>query len=243
MRTLDHKFFEEIANDPAIRPQLGGEGALSFAAMLASANNYAFKNECGGYIVHNLMPGMYECHSLFRKEPKGFGGIRDLMRQSLEYMFVQTDCQEIVTRVPETYRGAELLAKMGGFQSVGTQSNWDGDKTATVMSLTLDTWARACSSALEAGHKFHQLLEGAKSEAKSQLPIHQDDPLHDRMVGAAIMMVKAGNVAKGLNFYNHWAMQFGYAGISLASEQPIVVDVQDALVTLVNGQVEVLSCR
>ena len=96
----------------------------------------------------------------------------------------------------------------------------------------------------QAGQDFHELLEEAKTHADSPLPTHDDDPAHDRAVGAAVMMCQRGQARKGVVLYNVWAAAAGYEQVKLLSEAPPVVDILDAIVGLNNaGELEVLSCR
>ena len=94
------------------------------------------------------------------------------------------------------------------------------------------------------GHAFHEMLEAAKREACTELPVHDDDPAHDRYVGACALMAKRGQAAKGVGMYNSWAAAAGYAQIQLLSAAPPVVDVVDGIVHLNQaGEMEVLQCR
>jgi hypothetical protein len=120
---------------------------------------------------------------------------------------------------------------------------WGGGGGVAYLKLTLDTWVGACSTVAEQGRGFHELIEAAKKAKGSTLPAHPHDEAHDRAVGATVSMIKAGNTIKGVNHYNKWAIFAGYAQIELLSEQPVIVDVKDAVLGLRDGQMEVLQCR
>lgn len=237
MRTFDAAFLNEIANRPHIRPRLDGEGPIDLQPALNLVRNMAFVNEQGGYVLLWRFEGVYEIHTIFDVQPGMFKECMKLAKKAQEYMFFETDCTELVTKVPPDNPGAGNLARY-----MGLQEQWNTGGTG-YCNLPLDRWARACSTARVEGKAFHEAIEKAKELKGSELPIHPDDPVHDHVVGAAVLMIKAGNLAKGLNFYNRWASFAGYGTVTLLSEQPVVVDIQDAVVGLVDGKMEVLVCR
>lgn len=242
MRTFNATLLNKIANMPDIRPKLGGTGSIDLSAALLNPRNFAFTNEEGGFVAINTFGNRYECHTIFAPD-RHFREVCALSEWALGYMFTETACEEIITKIPDGNTGAEILSRKFHFQRVGVQPHWNGDQSAVVKSLPLDTWARLCYRAREAGQAFHSQLNSYKGGVKSGLPDHPKDDDHDSMVGAAMLMAKAGNVAKGVNFYNRWATAFGYAPVILLSEHPVVVDVHDAIIGYTDGQMEVLLCR
>lgn len=243
MRTWQPDRFNEIANREDVRPNLGGLGPIDLGPALLNARNYAFECTIGGFVLLNTFGTVYEAHSIFAPERRGVRPILDFMSEVCRYMFVNTDCTEITTKVPEGLVGADFVAKRGNFKEIGTQKNWDAGKSASLRSLPLDAWLRTCYHTLEAGRTFHAELETAKRSVSSTLETHEDDELHDRMAGAAYLMAKAGNVVKGVNLYNQWATFFGYRPLVLLSEQPAVVDIHDAVLSFTEGKMEILLCR
>ena len=93
------------------------------------------------------------------------------------------------------------------------------------------------------GAWFHQQLQAAKEASGSCLPVHVDDPTHDHMVGATLLMLVHGNAPKGVRFYNAWARFAGYAPIALLRERPVIVDVQDAIIEASLRHMEILQCQ
>lgn len=243
-RSLELDFW---ANNPNVRPLLGGEGEIDLSGVVANPANFTFTSEIGGIILIRLYgddySAAYEAHSIFRpySSPRRVLGI---MRQVIDYMFTETDCALICTKVADNNPGAAWLAEKGHFvREAHRKDAWAPGVGTSYMKLPLDRWPDLCSTATEQGRAFHALLEAAKRVEGSILPDHPEDAAHDAAVGASILMIKAGNVVKGINFYNKWASFAGYGAIALISEQPVVVDVRDAIVGLVNGRLEVLQCR
>lgn len=239
-RSFDTAFFNDIANHPQVRPWLGGEGALDLTAAVMNIANFALKTDGGGFILVQHEPGIYEAHSLFLPETRR-GSIK-AMREGFDYMFVRTDCERIVTQVPDNNAPAAALAKLAHFRPMFRREEAERGPTAYV-GLSVDEWAMENSSLEKDGEWFHDALENAKKEKGSTLPEHSHDPAHERAVGAALRMIRMGNYAKGLRFYNRWASFAGYAVLSLVSEQPLTVDVVDAVATFADGKMEFVLCR
>lgn len=245
MRTFSPGFLESVANDPILRPTLGGEGPVVLKDIMASPANYCFTNEDGGFVGVQLQKGgtIIECHTIFKPGSNPRSVIR-FMRECQEYLFTRTYCTEIVTKVPDGNAGADKLSILGNFEEKFRRENaWKDGAGVSYRSLPLDRWLTVCSSTLEAGKAFHSLLEQAKQAKGSTLPDHPDEEVHDRWVGAAMLMAQRENVGKGVNTYNTWAAFAGYRPASLVSELPPVVDVGDAVLGYTDGKLEVLLCR
>lgn len=229
-RTLDPVFLNAVANHPEVRPWLMGEGLLDLSPVISNPANIALEAKHGGWVLQNLSPGVYEVHSMFLPEGRGAGVARALVA-ALDYVFSATDCIRLVTRLPEGNVRASALGKMAGFRP------WFGDRAR----IEIEDWAQSSKACREAGEWFHDRLEAAKVAAGSALDVHDDDAAHDHAVGAAVLMVRAGNGPKGVWHYNAWAVAAGYAPVTLVSVNPLVIDVVDAV--LEGPEMEVLLCR
>jgi hypothetical protein len=240
-RTLDATFLNRVANDDAVRPWLLGEGQIDLTVLVNDLANVALVTHGGGFFLHQISPGEYEVHSMFL--PDARGGTVEAMRAGFAYMFTQTDCHRIVTKVPDGNKAAAGLARIGGFKPLFRREGcWNGRGVA-YHAITLDEWAMRAEALEDEGAWFHNRLEDAKREAGSQLVQHGHDPAHERSVGAAVLMFRAGRIGKALAFYNRWAAFAGYTPITIITESPTVLDVGDAVIELRNGDMEVLLCR
>ncbi len=64
------------------------------------------------------------------------------------------------------------------------------------------------------------------------------------MVGATIAGCLAGNIVKAVSLFNRWAVQAGYMPSTILSLTPPTIHTGDAILTLHEGQVQILSvCR
>lgn len=239
-RTFDAEVFNEIANHPEVRPWLGGEGELDLTDTIADAGNFALLGEGGGFLLLLRDQGIYEVHSLFLPSARRYTLGR--MRAGLAFMFCRTDAFRLVTQVPDNHPAAAALARKGGFRP------WFRREETSLgpsefMVIDLDDWVQGDASLTADGQWFHERLEAAKLAAGSALPTHPDDDAHDRAVGAAVRMMRAGNAGKGIGVYNRWAICAGYAQITPISYHPLTIDVVDAVVALDGGDLRVLQCR
>lgn len=244
---MDAALLNSVANHPDVRGALGGEGAIDLAPAIDDPANIALVNEAGGFLVMRQGPALYEAHTLFLPEGRGDRAIA-AMQQGMRYLFTETDCLELRTRIPGNNPAAAMFARVSGFREIFTRDRaWpvSGGEPVSIsyQTQTFDNWRARDPLIAAFGHAFHEELEVAKQAAGSALDQHPDDPAHDRAVGASFLMIRAGNVRKGVATYNRWASLAGYANITLLSETPPILDVVDAIVTMRNGAMEVLKCR
>lgn len=224
-----------LANHPDVRPWLlGGTEALDLTPLVENPAVVVLEAEHGAFVLVPIMSDVYELHTLF--EPQGRG--KAVLAQAAEmfrYVFVHTPALEIVTKVPDGNSAAGVAAAHAGFTDRFKSRN------TSHRGLTVQAWALKDSLTHLHGHTFHETLEQAKRASGCDLPVHPDDPTHDAIVGASLMMGFAGNLEKGVDLYNRWAIFAGYATIALVG--PGLVDIRDAIVEVRDGRVGVLTCR
>lgn len=245
-RTLNPGFLNYVINHPDVRPMLGGEGALDLTDYIADPANIALEAEYGGWLLVRQEPGVYQLHTQFLKAGRGRAYF-EAAREALRYVFGSTDAVELTTRVPLVNRGAHVAAKVAGFEERFVRKNaivLDGAPSdVSFQALTLEHWMATDETLPDLGRWFHDRLEAAKREAGSVLETHPDDDAHDRAVGAAVLMMRAGNTVKAAWAYNRWASLAGYQTIEVLSLCPAVIDVRDAVIEVRQGEMEVLLCR
>ncbi len=244
LRTMDAGFLNSVANHPEVRLWLGGVGPLDLTDVLADANNYAFQNESGGLVYEKIDAGLYEVHSLFLPEGRGASAF-NLMDESLRYMFVQTECQEIVTKVPDDNSAALGAARAKGFAtSFRLETGWttpEGLRVGmAIMRLPLSKWIGKDDLVEAKGRWFHERLEELTNNA---IPVHYDEAAHNRAVGASIMMAQAGNVLKAIGSYNVWAHIAQYPLIKPLSLIPLIIDMDQAVIEFKGNDMEILKCQ
>jgi len=241
-RTMDPVFLNSVINHPEVRPWLQGEGELDLSHQMFNPGNIALQSEYGGFLLVLQEPGRYEVHSQFLPG-HGVHPIK-AMRAAQEWMFTRTDCQAIVSKVPQDNKAAKGLAVTGGLRPIFAR---DDDRTGPTeyVELTCMDWAMRTKSLEAHGERFHALV----NEASRGLswPDHPHDPAHERAVGAALLMIERGQPVKSIEFYNRWGRLAGYPEVHLLSSAPVLVDmsVGEAVCVLGMGAdgMEILLCR
>ena len=110
--------------------------------------------------------------------------------------------------------------------------------TETVLGvMTYADWAIAEKSNITLGEQFHHLLKSYG------LADHPEDKAHDAFVGATIASIQSQNIVKGVDQFNKYASLAGYGLARIISTAPPVVATDDAVLGLLNGNVEVLEFR
>jgi hypothetical protein len=242
-RTVDAEVFNRVANHPGIRPGLGnGAKPLDFTAALKNLANFGFIGPNGGFIVIHLEPGRYELHTLFDPGCRGSLALK-CAAEVFRFLFVETDCTELVTRVPANLKHADFMARRAGFRPLFHLDHGWIDAAGQAIglqafSLTLDEWRTQDPTLVAEGEAFHELLR----QAGDGEPLHpHEDADHERAAGMASLMARAGNHKKAVQSYGRWAVLSNYRPIQLLSLSPAVYDVGNALVMARNGSLEVLK--
>lgn len=210
MRNFDADYLNLIANHPGVRPFLGGSGEIDLTPVISDPNNYCFLGNHGGFVVMNIHGNVYECHTIFHPEQR-IRNTLELMKIATEYMFVKTDCVEIVTKIPVFNKAAGWMGGQNHFveQFKATiQFGPDAPEEVSFRSLSLDRWTLTCSTTGHRGASFWALRPEGPFTA------------FEHYLGAALSMAKAGNVVKGVNHFNRWAAFQGEEPMVMLSEQP-----------------------
>lgn len=235
-----------VANHPAVRPWLGGQGTLDLTPLVADSRNYLLMNGDGGVLFQFLEPGLYEAHTQFLPSCRGAEAVQ-AVKDALRWMFTRTDAIEIVSKVPAGNKGALGLVRAihGQLQFTRDNAFLLGGQMASVgyYSLPIMAWAGKCEELADSGQWFHEKLEAAKNATAGAAPLHDDDDAHDRYVGATVEMFQAGQIGKALGFYSRWAKFAGYGPISLIATNPVVLDIGDAILAVREDDFSVLLCR
>lgn len=222
------------------------QGYIDLTPMVADLRNVVLMGEGGGFFFHQLLPGIYEVHTQFLEGHRGANVIQ-AANDAERFMFTRTDCIEIRSKVPEGNAAALGFARSMRYELQYERANaWpgvSGPVGVKYFARTINQWANRCEGVEATGHWFHEKLEAAKIAAGATSPIHDDDPIHDRFVGATCEMIMAGQLAKAMAFYSQWAVFAGYGPVSIIAEYPTVVDIGDAILAVKDGDFSVLLCR
>jgi len=245
-----------VVNDPSVFPDvaLPGQESLDLSPIVGDLRNIVLMCGEGGIIAKWQEPGVYEIHTQFTAAYRGVSCVRTI-REMVSWLFLQSPAMELQSQVPEGNVGAEAAIRAVGarfeFERAGAwPSREEGVPAKSVGYYTLrySDWLYqpyAAGVLAPLGEEFHRKLEEKKLAFLSPPEGHADDPAHDVNVGATMAMIWAGQVDKALILYNRWSRFAGYAEVRLISAQPLILDIQNAvlLVDPVSKDFEVLACR
>ncbi|MDH2239068.1 hypothetical protein N5K27_22425 [Pigmentiphaga sp. GD03639] len=229
-RTFDAAFVNRVMNDPVVRPFIGpGPDILEMGPFVADRRNVVLATEHGCFLFHWYAPGVYEVHTQFLPAGRGRHAL-DAAVAAAHWMFVRTDCMEMLTKVAHSNRSAAWLAERVGFRPA-FERECEGYGQTTYYHFLYQDWAARAPGVHERGEWFHDRLQDLRGTPAD----HGQDAAHDRYVGIATEMILAGNVAKGVVLYNRWARFAGYHPISVAQESPLVLDIGDGLIRVTDN--------
>lgn len=238
----------EVVNHHEVRPWVGFPwlGKLDLTQAVADPRNVLLMAEGGGFLFIQQEPGIYEAHSQFLPEHRGENVIT-AARDAERFMFTRTDCIEIRSKVPHGNVAAAAFAKKMRYELQFERTHgWqtaDGLVPCKYYARSITQWANQADELKATGQFFHEKLEVAKIAAGSQMPIHEDDDAHDLYVGATVEMIAAGQIMKAMGFYARWAAFAGYGPIAVIADNPVVIDIGDALLAVRGDDFDVILTR
>lgn len=235
LATADDKaLIERIVSHPDVWPLVSEDDSPAFDVSPYLADPHlALIVEGGCFLGWAHQYGRVECHTNFLPSARGRNAIRE-GRDCLAFMFLQTQCLEIVTRVPTFNVAAAQYARAMGFRQAFVRPQvWLKGGVRHPMgyyTLTLDDWILQGHCA-RAGREFHDRLQTLIPTRHA----HVDDEAHDCYVGAATEMLRLGNPQKAEVIYNHWALFAGYTPFKVVSKKPLKIDIKECVLTIENG--------
>lgn len=246
-RSFDAERFNALINHPEVRPWVAdmGDGVLDLSARVADFNNVLLVGEHGATLCFKLMPGIYEVHSQFLESGRGKYAL-DFVRAGSRWMFTHTDAYEIITRVPQTHKAATGLTIAAGMRlemTVPDGCQFRGERVPVdIYSFRIQDWIVKARGLEEVGRKFHDDMLAAVRKAGITAPPHDDDPLHNKYVGAALEMFQSRQAVKGADFYNRYCQMVRHVTIELLALDPPTIRFDVGIMRLVDGKLEVAPC-
>lgn len=186
-------------------------GPHELHAAVADPQNFAFLGERVGFLFLHLYTSAYELVIL--PDPSlSDDELGAQLREAIMLMMTHTDCRELLSRVPPMNVVSRRALVATGFEQTF--------QTVTNYVLTLEKWAFLEPRIAEVGERFHVELsrQGVGAPAGDRGPADSGVKF-DAAVFAGILVACAlsGMPAKGVYFYNRWAI---YQRQPLASSAP-----------------------
>jgi hypothetical protein len=210
-----------VLNAPEVREYVAdmGDGYIDISSIVENPSTVLLAGEHGIFLLSKYYEGAYEVHSAVLRQGRGVWAKR-AAEAVLHFMFTQTDCIEVITRVPQGHIAAKALTEAVGFHHHFTtppECLFRSEKVPChVYLLILMDWAMRAPGLEERGAQFHAWLN---KQVTKGIP-HDEDPAHNRVVGCALDMMMAGQIKKALIWYDRWALAARHPMISLVGENP-----------------------
>lgn len=144
-RSFDAAEINAILNDPSVLPFVGlpGMGHLDMTPVIADRRNVVLMAEGGGLIFHHQGDGQFEVHTQFLPSWRGRHALR-AATEAVSWMFAETDCRLITTKVPDGNYAAGALARRVGLMFRYTEdAAWPTDRGPVAVrwySVSKDEW-------------------------------------------------------------------------------------------------------
>lgn len=250
-RELDATKINKILNNPEIRPFIADmkEGSIDISSKVADPNNVLLMGEFGGCFFGKFMEGMYEVHTQVLPEGRG-NWTKEFLMAVRHYIFTNTDAVEVITRVPREHKGAKQAAEWVGMKYEFTRPNGCifGGKLMDVdiYSERLQDWVPTDPYVEFEGEWLHEQMESEAHRLGITTKTHENDPNHNRYVGAALCMMRGGQYQKAVAFYNRWVvasrhMQKGKLSlIKVASLMPPTIEFDEGLLRFKGDSIEIV---
>lgn len=235
----------EIVNHPSIYPTICGHHTtpLDLTPVALNHNHVCLVGEYGCVLFIKHQPGIYEFHTSVLLEGRGEWMVKG-SQFAFNWMFTNTDAFELLTKCPDGNIPAKAGARAVGCSlRFSTRPIWPIAKKLVpvdVYSIILQEWIKTANHLVVIGNSFHNQLELEYTRLGKSLTVHEDDETHDRYVGATIEMIRGGQVAKAITFYNRWCVMSNYKKISVVSENPLIIDIDEALLHIENNNFKVI---
>jgi hypothetical protein len=119
IRSFDARLLNRLANDPDIRPFIGGnpDNPLDLSAAVANADNVFLAGEFGAFCCSWTAPDTYEIHTLILPEGRGKWAYR-FAKGAREWMR-EFGAKHLWTRVAPDARGVASFTRKAGFSACG----------------------------------------------------------------------------------------------------------------------------
>lgn len=226
-----------IVNDPSIYPYVKGPvvGPLDLSGVVANGQNIALVGEFGCVIFIIQDMGTYEAHTSILPEGRGKWAV-EFVRGCLHHVFTRTLAVEIWTRCPQGNRGAlALVHRINATFEMRVERGYVVDNReipADIYAIRVQDWMRVSPDLEARGAWFHDRLEEEYERLGVTVPVHAEEAVHNRYVGAAVEMIMGGQVQKAAIFYNRFAQMAGYAPLRIISVDPVTIDIQDVVLII-----------
>lgn len=244
-RTFNPVEVNEILNDPEVYKwiKIPSIKKLDIYDLIFDFRNVFLMAPGGCIIFFHQEPGIYEVHTNFLKDWRGSNAVRQSVA-AYRWMFMQTDCMILQTKVPAFNKAAEMFCRIVGatkdFERKAIWPTENGPVDMSYWTLKYEDWIRKAFSLMKVGREFHDRLDVELAGTKQES--HPDEDCHDLHVGSCVEMIYSGQPEKAVVLYNRWAKFAGYAPISIVSLKPLMIDIASSILQIEDRKFTVIKC-
>lgn len=181
---------------------------VDFSQWIDDQRNVFLAGAIGWFAFGSLEFGVYECMAGFFRDNRGWEAI-GATRRAVERIFVSTECERIICRLPASSRAASRFCARLGMRDLGARGgirHWAFD---------IDDW-RA-----NIGDEF--------IEQFAPHPIQAIDSLAREELGRLSVMIRGGQERKAIGLYNRRAVVWGLPLATEMSRSPLLIRLGSAL--------------
>lgn len=230
---MDAEAANAVLNHPDVLPETAPR--IDVSPLIADSRNVVLAVEGGCIIFAHCEPGRYELHLDFLRECRGRYA-RDASDAALRLMFLSTDCGAVEFKIPAANRAA-----CWGAARIGARREFDR-AGMSFWRMTYADWLRRQPDLVAVGRTFVADVATECARLGSPLRDFADDDQFFQRLGAAVETISAGQVEKGVVFYNRWAGFVLAPGVALVAREPLVLCFGGVVLLLAGRTVRALRC-
>lgn len=238
VRIYDAAPANEILNHPTIKAQVAGsyEGYIDIKPIIENEDNVVLQHPLGVAMFVKLQTGYYDMHVAVLPEGRG-DWVRDASAFCFRHIFTHTDAIEIITRCPSSNPAAVIAATNAHM----TYEFTTGD-IVDIYTLGINKWVNSDPDIFLEGEWLHRRYDEEFKRLGSDTPRHAEDATHNRYAGAAVAMMRAGQMRKAIGFYNRYALLAGYSPLEVTKLDPVEITVDGFTMRITNNDFEIVKC-
>jgi hypothetical protein len=237
----DNAILREVVMHPALRRRNAHDGAPAFEPAAYTAHSHSFavivEHDAGGvagcFLASAIEERAYGVHTNLLPTCRGAKGM-EAAAAALEFAFLRTDAEQLVSMVPDSNAQALWFAHAMGFKDTyRCKEQWPQDGTrydVQYLAMHIDEWICRLTTC-ELGERFHEVLRSKGAHID-----HAPNHVHDAYVGAAWAMTAAGLLGKGVRVYGRWARATSFQPYVILSQAPLRIDIGTCVLRAENDE-------
>lgn len=225
--TLDFDFLNYVANHPKVNPTAfpNSNGAYQDLRDMKEGTVFLRWKEYGFFALVPMDSDdfSYTVHTMFLPETPSEEVI-EAVDQGFYYTFLCLDADKLYTSAcSSNFPALRLSRKVGWNEDFSRPSMIKEGSVEHFFSMDILDWIYKQDYLASIGEQFHGIVEETTN--------HGHDAIHDKVVGAAIVMFQCGNAIKAVCTYNAWAERSYYETMQFDESEGLIT-VGDMKITL-----------